>query len=74
MPFQVENKLCYATVRHLLRGPMDEEDKEKALKYLLEQSEAFRVPFTFHFVFRNDVELLMHDCHGKMGLIVNCSL
>ncbi|XP_051561347.1 structural maintenance of chromosomes protein 5-like [Myxocyprinus asiaticus] len=67
--------------RHLLRGPveepllitMDEEDKEKALNNLLEQSEASKEPFTFHFVFRDDMELFLQECHDKIGLRMNCS-
>lgn len=67
--------------RHLLRGPveeplffiMNEEEKEKALNNLLEQTEASRVPFTFNFVFRDDMELFLQECLDKMGLRVNCS-
>ncbi|XP_051954466.1 uncharacterized protein LOC127623922 [Xyrauchen texanus] len=61
---------------HLLRGPVDEplfipmneDDKEKARNNLLEQSEASREPFLFHFVFRDDMELFLQECKDKMGL------
>ncbi|RXN12027.1 GTPase IMAP family member 7-like protein [Labeo rohita] len=68
--------------KHLLRGPveeplflkMNEEDKEKALNNLLEQTNSSRVPFTFNFVFRDDMELFLQECRDKMGLRVNCSV
>ncbi|XP_051965643.1 structural maintenance of chromosomes protein 5-like [Xyrauchen texanus] len=66
---------------HLLRGPveeplfirMNEDHKEKARNNLLEQSEASREPFLFHFVFRDDMELFLQECNDKMGLRVNSS-
>ncbi|KAI2647028.1 Structural maintenance of chromosomes protein 5 [Labeo rohita] len=68
--------------KHLLRGPveeplflkMNEEDKEKALNNLFEQTDSSRVPFTFNFVFRDDMELFLQECRDKMGLRVNCSV
>ncbi|XP_051528347.1 uncharacterized protein LOC127425983 isoform X2 [Myxocyprinus asiaticus] len=58
--------------RHLLRGPveeplfltMDEEDKEKALNNLPKST------FTFHFVFRDDMDLFLQECHDKMGMTI----
>ncbi|XP_052004573.1 uncharacterized protein LOC127659006 isoform X2 [Xyrauchen texanus] len=66
---------------HLLRGlveeplliRMNEDHKEKARNNLLEQSEASREPFLFHFVFRDDMELFLQECKDKMGLRVNAS-
>ncbi|XP_052410192.1 uncharacterized protein LOC127956362 isoform X3 [Carassius gibelio] len=66
---------------HLLRGPveeplfltMTEEEKEKALNDLSESTDSSREPFTFLFQFRDDMELVIQECHDKMGLKLNCS-
>lgn len=67
--------------RHLFRGSveeplflrMDEEDKEKALASLLEESEGSREPFVFHFEFREDMEIFLQECRDKMRLRLNVS-
>ncbi|KAL1251741.1 hypothetical protein QQF64_019537 [Cirrhinus molitorella] len=49
-PFQVKNKLHFAAVRHLLRGPVS-----LTISWI---NQKLPVPFTFHFVFRDDVDLI----------------